>query len=122
MAPTRGEEASAGAADKNAGEEVQRARMVELSPDAAESSLVIRVEPTYPEPARQQHIQGPVQLSVHIARDGAVQDVKLISGDRQLADAAIAAVRLWRFKPHAIAGRAVEMETTVTLNFTLPPN
>lgn len=96
------------------------ARVVELSPNVAEGSLVRRVEPEYPEQALERRVQGPVMLDVHISLEGAVQDVKLMSGDPLLADAAIAAVRQWRFKPRTLNGHAVEMETKITLKFTLP--
>ena len=98
------------------------AKIVELTPDAASGSLLGRVEPEYPEQALARRVQGPVLLSVRISREGAVQDVKLISGDPLLANAAVAAVRQWRFKPQTANGRAVEMETRITLNFTLPPS
>jgi TonB family protein len=90
---------------------VERARIVEVSP---EGSPVHRVEPEYPEAARQQGIQGAVVLDVRIGRDGAVEDVKVVSGQRMLADAAMAAVKQWRFKPET-----VERQTRVTLNFKM---
>ncbi|MGA8867119.1 MAG: TonB family protein [Candidatus Sulfotelmatobacter sp.] len=117
--------ASGGKQDAKGGE-VERASSVEaapafpLSPDAVESSLLRRVEPEYPEEARKQGIQGPVVLDVHIGKDGAVQDVNLVSGQSILADAATSAVKQWRFKPHSVDGREVEMQTRVTLRFTLP--
>jgi len=88
--------------------------------EVAEGSLVHRVEPDYPEEARQQWIQGAVVLDVRAGRDGTVQEVKLVSGQTVLADAAIAAVKQWRFKPRVVKGQAVEMQTRVTLNFRLP--
>lgn len=98
---------------------VQRAasleRVLELSPSAAESSLLQRVEPDYPESARQQGIQGAVVLEVRIAANGTVQDVNVISAPEQLAQASIDAVRQWRFRP-----RTSQMQTRVTLNFRLP--
>jgi TonB family protein len=99
---------------------LEPAGIVELPPDAANGSLLRRVEPEYPEEARQQRIQGAVVLEVRIGRDGAIQDVKLVSGQSLLADAAIAAVRQWRFKPRVLKGQPVEMQTTVTLNFRMP--
>jgi TonB family protein len=99
---------------------LQPASIVELSPDAAEGSVIERVEPEYPEQARAQRLQGPVLLDVHIGADGAVQDIKVVSGVPQLAEAATAAVRQWKFKPHVVKGRAVEMNTQITLKFTLP--
>lgn len=95
-------------------------KVMELSPTVAEDSLVRRVEPDYPEEARQQKIQGPVVLEVHIAADGTVQDVQVVSGPAPLAVASTEAVKRWRFKPKTVNGRAVEMETRVTLNFRLP--
>jgi len=59
-------------------------------------------------------------LDVRIGRDGTVQETVLLSGERLLANAAIAAVKRWRFKPHLIKGQPVEMQTKVILNFRLP--
>ena len=73
-----------------------------LSADAAESSLLHQVEPDCPQEARRQGIQGSVVLDVHIGKDGAVQDVGLVSGQAVLADAATSAVKQWRFKPRAV--------------------
>jgi TonB family protein len=99
---------------------VERAGIVELSPDVAEGRLLHRVEPEYPEEARRQQMQGPVVLDVRIGRDGAIQGVTLLSGQRLLADAAIAAVAQWRFKPRMVKGQAVETQTKIILNFRLP--
>lgn len=91
-----------------------------LSPDDAASSLLHRVEPEYPKQARQQGIQGPVVLDLRIGKDGVVEDVGFVSGQTVLADAATSAVKHWRFKPHYVDGREVEMQTRITLRFTLP--
>jgi TonB family protein len=111
-------------AEKGAGADSgsQPEGIVEVSSAAAEGSLLRRVEPEYPEQALAQRVQGPVLLEVRIRPDGAVQEVKLVSGPPLLAQAAVAAVRQWRFKPRTVNGRAVEMETRITLKFTLPPN
>jgi TonB family protein len=95
------------------------ARVVALSPAAAESSLIHRVEPDYPEAARDQQLQGAVVLDIHIGQDGVVEEVKLVSGEPLLADAAVAAVKQWRFQPRSINGAPAEMQTRVTLNFRL---
>jgi TonB family protein len=99
---------------------VEQAAILEVSPEVAAGSLLHRVEPDYPEEALQQQIQGAVVLEVHTRRDGTIQEVKLLSGPRLLADAAIAAVKQWRFKPRMVQGQPAEMQTTVTLNFKLP--
>jgi TonB family protein len=95
-------------------------RAVELTPTAAEDGLLYRVEPGYPEEARQQQIQGAVVLDVHIGTDGGVQEVTVVSGNPLLARSATDAVKQWRFKRHQVEGRAVEMQTRITLNFRLP--
>jgi TonB family protein len=107
--------------DANSNSGKAPASVAKLLPAAAEGGLVRRVEPEYPEQARLQRIQGPVLLDVRITRQGVVQKVNLVSGDPLLAEAAIAAVRQWRFKPYMVGGRAVDIETQITLKFTLPP-
>jgi TonB family protein len=87
---------------------------------SAKGYLLERVEPQYPEAARQQHIQGPVVLNVLVGATGLVREASVISGDPLLAQAATDAVRQWRFNPHQLNGRAVEFETRITVNFALP--
>jgi TonB family protein len=94
-------------------------RVVALSPAAAENSLIHRVEPDYPEEARNRQLQGAVVLDIHIGQDGTVQETKLVSGEPLLADAAMAAVRQWRFQPRLVDGAPAEMQTRITLNFRL---
>jgi TonB family protein len=93
--------------------------VVHLSSSAAEEGLLVRVEPDYPEAARQQKIQGAVVLDLRVRPDGTVQQVTLVSGDPLLANAAIAAVNRWQFKPHSVNGQTIAMQTRVTLNFRL---
>jgi TonB family protein len=99
---------------------VERAGIYELSPQAAEGSLIHRVEPDYPEDARLQQIQGAVVLQVEAAADGSVREVNVVSGPALLADAAISAVKQWKFKLRIVEGRPTEMQMRVTLNFRLP--
>src|SRR5580658_2301709 len=94
-------------------------RVLALSPAAAANSLIHRVEPDYPEEARKRQLQGPVVLDIHIGQDGTVLDTKLVSGEPLLADAAMAAVRQWRFQPRLVDGAPAEMQTRITLNFRL---
>jgi TonB family protein len=124
-----GNEAGQGQAESSSpelGSGVQRAssaepdKVVDLPPAAAEGSLLHRVEPRYPEEAQQQGIQGAVVLEAHIGADGAVQDVQVISGPAELAQASMDAVKQWRFKPNLIDGRPTPMQTRITLNFRLP--
>ena len=94
--------------------------IIEVTAEQAEGSLLHRVEPDYPDEARQQKIQGEVVLDVRIDQDGAVQDLKLVTGPTLLAQAAADAVKQWRFKPKLVNGRPVQMQTRIRLNFRLP--
>jgi protein TonB len=55
-----------------------------------------------------------------VGKDGSVQDVRVIGGAAELVQAAVDAVRQWRFQPHLLNGNPVEFETQVTLKFSLP--
>src|SRR5579863_8928100 len=94
-------------------------RVVALSPDSVESSLIHRVEPDYPEEARVRQLQGAVVLNIHIGQDGTVEEARLVSGEPLLGEAAVAAVKQWRFQPRIVDGAPVEMKISVTLNFRL---
>jgi protein TonB len=79
--------------------------------------LTYQVAPEYPEAARQANVQGTVVLSAVIGRDGTVHDLRPLSGAEVLRPAALEAVRWWRFQPYRINGEAVEVETTVAIEF-----
>lgn len=91
-----------------------------VSPEVASQYLTLRVEPEYPQQAREQHIQGPVILEALVDKGGAVEDLKTISGDPVLASAASEAVRQWRFKPLVRNGQPQEFQTRITVSFRLP--
>jgi TonB family protein len=78
-----------------------------------------RVQPEYPEDAKAQRIQGIVELKVIIDKEGNVANLQLISGHPLLAPAAIDAVRQWKYRPYLLNGTPLEVETTVTVSFTL---
>jgi TonB family protein len=117
LQPTK---ADTGAPVEQPGRVVPAGKTTLVTQDAANDYLTYRVEPQYPEVARQEHIQGPVLLRVMVGKDGGVQQVQLLSGDPKLAAAASTAVVQWRFKPLLRAGRPVEFETQITVDFKLP--
>jgi TonB family protein len=86
----------------------------------ADEYLMLRVEPDYPESAREQHIEGPVVLEALVSKDGTVEKLSTVSGDSQLATAAANAVRQWRFKPFLRNGSPDEFQTRITVDFRLP--
>jgi protein TonB len=84
-----------------------------------EGNLIHRVEPIYPAIAKQARIQGIVLLRATISKDGSIENLQLLSGHPMLAQAAIGAVRHWRYRPYYLNGDPVEVETQVTVKFTL---
>jgi TonB family protein len=91
-----------------------------LPANVAERYLVQRIEPAYPDFSREQHVQGQVLLQATVGADGTVEKLAVISGDPQLAIAAGAAVRQWRFRPLLKAGRPIEFQTQIAVDFRLP--
>jgi TonB family protein len=76
-----------------------------------------RVDPEYPAAARSQNLQGIIPLDVLIGSDGSVLGVRALGGPQILAQAAVDALRWWRFEPYRIHGKAVVAETTVAVEF-----
>jgi len=90
--------------------------------EGSATRLIHRVEPEYPQEARTKHIQGVVTLDVQVGGEGAVHNVAVVEGDPLLAEAAVAAVRQWRYQPNMVDGQPVEMQTRIKIRFTLPPS
>ena len=85
-----------------------------------ESNLIYKVNPVYPEQAKREGIQGTVKLTIVINEEGFVYEVKGNPGNNPvLEQAAIPAVKRWRFSPFLVKGVPVAMETTATVNFAL---
>jgi TonB family protein len=75
--------------------------------------------PEYPSAAQQAGIEGPVELHVLIDKDGHVQEVWGVSGEQVLVNAAIGAVKKWRYRPMMLDGKPVPVVTTVRLEFRI---
>ncbi len=99
----------------------QSGEPVAVSEETARALLIHTVNPSYPPEALAQKLHGTVVLQVMVARDGSVQDVKMVRGYFVLAQAAIAAVKQWRFAPFALNGHAAATQTAITINFSYPP-
>ena len=83
------------------------------------SRLIHRVEPEYPELAKRARLSGMVILQVIVSEGGVVEEVKIIRGHPLLNDAALRAVRQWRYSPYFLNGEAIPVTATVTVNFVL---
>jgi periplasmic protein TonB len=84
-----------------------------------EGSLIHQVQPQYPTLAKQARIQGTVVLRAIIDREGKIEKLQVLSGHPMLAEAAVRAVQQWRYRPYYLNEQAVEVETEITVHFTL---
>jgi protein TonB len=92
---------------------------VRVSQGVSQGLLIRKIQPTYPPLARQARIQGQVLLQAQISKQGTIENLQLISGHPMLAPAAIEAVKQWRYKPYFLNGEPVEVETQITVIFSL---
>ena len=92
---------------------------VGISQGVTRGLLIQKVEPQYPPLARAARVQGDVVLSAVIDTNGQITNLQLVSGHPMLVPAAIAAVKQWRYKPYLLNGQPVEVETTITVIFSL---
>jgi len=100
-------------------EPAPRSGPVRRSEGVMEAMLVRRVQPVYPPVARTMHLSGIVILRATIGTDGAVHKLSVLSGNPILAQAAVVAVRDWRYRPTLLSGQPVEVETEITVKFIL---
>lgn len=93
---------------------------VRVSGGVIQGSKTHDVQPQYPQMAKIARVQGPVVLAAIIGKDGAIQNLHVVSTASPLLNqAAIDAVRQWRYRPYILNGEPVEVDTTITVNFTL---
>ncbi len=92
---------------------------VHASKEEMTALVLKKIPPEYPEAAKKAHIQGQVILKAIIGKSGDVENLQIVSGHPQLAPAAIEAVKQWKYRPYLQQGQPVEVETEVTVNFTL---
>jgi protein TonB len=83
------------------------------------AKMIRQVQPVYPQIAKTAHVQGTVLLHAVISKDGSVQELQYVSGPPLLMKAAMDAVREWRYQPTLLNGEPVEVETTISVIFSL---
>ena len=94
-------------------------KRIRVASRVVEANLIHDVAPQYPPEAGRARIEGTVVLLAVIGTDGSVKDVRVENGLPILTQAAIDAVRQWRYKPYMIDGEPVEVDSRITINFTL---
>ncbi|MGD0401832.1 MAG: TonB family protein [Candidatus Acidiferrales bacterium] len=94
-------------------------KSIRVGGNVAAANLIHRVTPVYPNDAKKKHIQGTVLLHAVIAQDGTMKTVEYMSGPTELTDSAINAVKQWRYKPTSLRGELIEVDTTISVVFSL---
>jgi protein TonB len=94
-------------------------RPLRLSQGAVEGNAIHQVQPEYPRLARSARIEGVVLLEGTIAKDGTIQNLRVITGHALLTQAAVNAIEQWVYEPFLLNGRPIEIVTTFTLTFSM---
>lgn len=96
----------------------QKKRIV-VGGSVQQARLVRRVEPVYPALAKTLHRAGQVHIKATISTDGSIESLQALDGDPLLIQSALEAVRQWRYKPTLLNGSPVEVDTVITVVYTL---
>jgi protein TonB len=81
--------------------------------------LIRQTPPIYPSIAKTARVAGTVQLDATISKDGAIRDLHVISGPPMLRQAAVDAVKTWRYRPYKLNNDPIDIETTINVIFSL---
>jgi protein TonB len=92
---------------------------IRVGGNVQQASLIRQVQPSYPPLAKAAHVSGTVVLHAIISKDGSIQQLEYVSGPAMLMTSAMDAVRQWRYKPTMLNGEPVEVDTQITVVFTL---
>jgi len=96
------------------------AKRVHILQGVSQGMLVHKVAPVYPITALRSHTQGTVVLRAVIGKDGLIKNLQVVSSpSKDLAQAAMEAVEQWRYRSYTLNGEAVEVDTTINVNFQL---
>ena len=111
------------AAGHHQGAAAAPAKRVKLGGEVEASKVITKVQPVYPEAAKSAGAQGTVNLHAVIGMNGVPLSLQVINTDvnPDLARASIEAVSKWRYSPTLLNGQLIEVDTNITVNFTLAP-
>jgi len=99
--------------------ESTKVKRLRVGGNIAAKMIEHQVNPKYPDEAKKNHVEGTVLLRCVIATDGTMLQVEYISGPPSLMHSAMDAVRQWKYKRTLLAGKPVEVETTVSVVYSL---
>jgi len=92
---------------------------ISISAGVAGGLLTQKTSPVYPQIAREARVSGTVVIQATISKTGALENLRVVSGPTMLRQSALDAVKTWRYKPYLLDGQPVDVETTVSVNFSL---
>jgi periplasmic protein TonB len=94
-------------------------KRLKVASDLQQAKLVSNTMPVYPVLAKRGRVEGTVRLSAVIGKDGSVERLETVSGHPILEQAAVEAVKKWKYKPTILNGEPVEVVTTIDVVFKL---
>jgi TonB family protein len=97
----------------------KKPEIVTLSADVTAGLLLNKTPPVYPPEAKAARVSGTVVLEGIISKTGSIENLRVISGPDMLRQAALDAVKTWRYKPYLLKGEPFEVVTTINVIFTL---
>jgi protein TonB len=98
---------------------VEASKKVNISAGVAVGLLVQKTAPVYPAIARSAHVSGTVVIQATISKAGAIGNLRVVSGPPLLRQAALDAVKTWRFRPYMLDGEPVDVDTAVNVTFAM---
>ena len=107
------------AENKPASSSEEPEKRVRMGGTVVAAKLLHQVQPEYPEIAKREHLQGTVKLHAMVAKDGTVRMLRVLTGFCSLSEAAMKAVRQWRYRPTLLEGNPVDVDTTIEVVFSL---
>lgn len=94
-------------------------KKINISAGVAVGMLIQKTQPIYPPIAKAARVQGTVILQATISKQGTIENLRVISGPAMLQEAALDAVKTWRYRPYLLNNEPVEVETTINVIFSL---
>ena len=92
---------------------------ISISAGVAGGLLMQKTSPVYPQIAREARVSGTVVIQATISKKGVIENLRAVSGPTMLRQSALDAVKTWRYKPYLLDGDPVDVETTVSVTFSL---
>ena len=93
---------------------------LQISEGVTQGLLIKKIAPVYPAAALKLRKQGAVELLATVSKTGAITNLQVLQGESILAQAAVDAVRQWKYRPFLLNAEPVEIETQITIKFKLP--